>query len=55
MEALRVELLDMADSLSHLGLWVKLHVPRAEDGNNFGVCIFEHRYALQLYSMPSTR
>jgi hypothetical protein len=37
MDALRVELLEMADVLSHLGLWVKLNVPRAEDGNNFGV------------------
>jgi hypothetical protein len=37
MAMLKAELLEMSEMMSALAIWVKLNIPRIEDGNNFGV------------------
>lgn len=41
IDILKKELLDMGDMISQLGIWVKLNIPRIEDGNNFGVSWYQ--------------
>jgi hypothetical protein len=36
-EALQKEVLQMAEMINTLSIWVQMNVPRIADGNNFGV------------------
>lgn len=38
-EALKVEITTLIEACSLLKLWLELHIPRIEDGNNFGVSV----------------
>lgn len=41
-EALKVEITTLIEACSLLKLWLELHIPRIEDGNNFGVSVKVH-------------
>jgi len=41
VEILQKEILEMAEMINALSIWVKLNVPRMADGNNFGVEVQE--------------
>lgn len=54
LEALKLEVLEQAECLNTLTIWIELNVPRIEDGNNFGVEIQQEILSQLQSSMTSS-
>jgi len=41
LNKVKLEIIEFIDSITTLKIWVHMHVPKIEDGNNFGVAVQE--------------